>query len=435
MIGAGYLGATHAACMAELGHEVIAVDVDEAKLSKFRAGELPFYEPGLDTLFQRNVAAGRLKFTASYREAASFADVFFLALGTPQKTDGQAADLSYLEAAIESLAPLLTKRAVILGKCTVPVGTAARLAARVRTLAPAGDLVELAWNPEFLREGLAVRDTLHPDRLVLGVDNDRPGLAEGVARQVYAQLLDEGIPLIVTGLTTAELGKSAANIFLATKISFINAMSEMCDHADADVTQLAEIIGFDPRIGRQFLQAGIGFGGGCLTKDLRAFVARAREVGMDAALTMFRAVDDVNMRRRAYAAELARKLCDPLSGATVAVLGAAFKPNSDDVRDSPALDIADRIRCMGATVRVYDPEALDNARRTYPRLHYSHSESDACNNTDLVMVLTEWPQFCELRPSDLEPFVRKKVLIDGRNCLDPQMWRDAGWTYQSFGRT
>lgn len=435
MIGAGYLGATHAACMAELGHEVIAVDVDEAKLSMFRAGELPFFEPGLDDLFRRNVADGRLRFIASYREAASFADVHFLAVGTPQQCDGQAADLSYLEAAIESLAPLLTKPAVIFGKSTVPVGTAARLAAQVRELAPAGDQVELAWNPEFLREGFAVRDTLHPDRLVLGVDKDRPGLAEDVARQVYAQLLEEGIPLIVTGLTTAELGKSAANVFLATKISFINAMSEMCEHADADVTQLADIIGFDPRIGRQFLQAGIGFGGGCLTKDLRSFIARAHEVGMDSALPMFRAVDDVNMRRRAYAAELAGQMCDPLPGATVAVLGAAFKPNSDDVRDSPALDIAERIRGMGATVRVFDPEATENARREFPLLHYSYSASDACDNADLVMVLTEWQQFRELRPADLDPFVRKKVLIDGRNCLNPQEWRDAGWTYRGFGRT
>lgn len=435
VIGAGYLGATHAGCMAELGHDVIAVDVDEAKLSKFRAGELPFFEPGLDDLLQRNVAAGRLRFTSSFQEAASFADVFFLAVCTPQQCDGQAADLSCLDAAIESLAPLLTKRAVIFGKCTVPVGTAARLAARVRELAPAGDLVELAWNPEFLREGFAVHDTLHPDRLVLGIDNDRPGLAEDVARDVYSRLLQEGIPLIVTGLTTAELGKCAANAFLATKISFINAMSEMCEHADADVTQLAEIIGYDPRIGRQFLQAGIGFGGGCLPKDLRAFIARAHEVGMDSALAMFRAVDDVNIRRRVYAAELARQLCDPLSGSTVAILGAAFKPNSDDVRDSPALDIAERIRGMGATVRVFDPEALENARRAHPLLRYGSSASDACDNADLVMVLTDWRQFCELRPEDLEPFVRKKVLIDGRNCLNPQVWRDAGWTYHGFGRT
>lgn len=434
VLGTGYLGATHAACMAELGHQVVGVDVDETKISTLRRGELPFYEPGLDELLTRNIKAGRLCFTSSYEDAARWADFHFLAVGTPQEAGGLAADLRYLEASIETLGPLLKRPTVIFGKSTVPVGTAARLGARVRELAPAGEDVEIAWNPEFLREGFAVRDTLHPDRVVLGVDRAKPGSAEAVAREIYADLLKEEIPFLVTDLATAELSKAAANVFLATKISFINAMSEMCEHVGADVTTLADAIGYDPRIGRQFLRAGIGFGGGCLTKDLRAFIARARESGMDSALTILRAVDDINTRRRAYTVDLVRDICQPLSGARIAVLGAAFKPNSDDVRDSPALEIADLLRDRGAEVRVYDPEAMDNARAVCPSLQYADSVAEACEGAEVVLVLTEWAEFQELQPPDLDAVVARKALIDGRNCLDPAEWRHAGWAYRSFGR-
>jgi UDPglucose 6-dehydrogenase len=434
VLGTGYLGATHAACMADLGHDVLGVDVDETKLAKLQCGEVPFYEPGLQEVLRRNVDAGRLRFSSSYEEAASFADVHFLTVGTPQRKDGLAADLRHVEAAIDDLAPLLNAPAVIFGKSTVPAGTAAKLGARVRELAPAGDEAEVAWNPEFLREGFGVQDTLHPDRLVLGVDRDRPGRAEEVARTVYAPLVEEGIPFLVTDLATAELTKQAANVFLATKISFINAMSEMCDHAGADVTTLADALGMDPRIGHRFLQAGIGYGGGCLTKDIRAFIARARESGMHTAPTLLRAVDDINMRRRDYAIEVVREICGPVSGATVGVLGVAFKPNSDDVRDSPALDIAERIRTLGATVSVFDPKAMENARAQCPLLNYVGSVTDACADADVVLLLTEWSEFQSLRPSDLEPAVRTRALLDGRNCLSPREWRDAGWTYRSFGR-
>jgi UDPglucose 6-dehydrogenase len=434
VIGTGYLGATHAACMAEIGHEVLGVDVDEAKLAKLRRGEVPFWEPGLQERLQRNIDAGRLEFSPSFEEAASFADVHFLTVGTPQRKDGLAADLTYVDGAIEKLAPLLARPTIIFGKSTVPAGTAARLGERARELAPAGDEVEVAWNPEFLREGFAVQDTLRPDRLVLGVDRERPGRAEVVAREVYAQILLKGIPLFITDLGTAELTKAAANVFLATKISFINAMSEMCEHAGGDVTMLAEALGLDPRIGRCYLQAGIGYGGGCLTKDIRAFIARARESGMHTAPTLLRAVDDINMRRRATTVEVVREMCAPLSGATVAVLGVAFKPDTDDVRDSPALDIAERIRTMAATVKVFDPKAMENARAEYPFLDYASSVTDACNDADVVLVLTEWPEFQKLRPADLDGVVRTKALLDGRNCLSPREWRDAGWTYRSFGR-
>lgn len=434
VFGTGYLGATHAACMAELGHEVLGVDVDAAKLEKLAAGEVPFYEPGLREVLRRNIDRGRLKFTSSYEEAAEFADVYFLGVGTPQKKGEFAADMIYVDAVIETLAPLLTKPSVIFGKSTVPVGTAERLGKRARELAPSGDAVEVAWNPEFLREGFAVQDTLHPDRLVLGVDRNRYGRAESVAREVYADLVDEGIPFLVTDLATAELVKASANAFLATKISFINAISEVCEAAGADVTVLADAIGYDVRIGRRFLNAGIGFGGGCLPKDIRAFMARAGELGADQALTFLREVDNINMRRRTRMVELAREACGSLLGARVAILGAAFKPDSDDVRDSPALNVAGQIQLQGAAVNVYDPKAMDNSRALFPTLTYSANALEACEGADVVLVLTEWPQFLKLQPSDLDSVVRKKVIVDGRNCLTPEDWRGAGWTYRGLGR-
>jgi UDPglucose 6-dehydrogenase len=432
--GTGYLGATHATCMAELGHDVLGIDVDTAKLARLEAGEVPFYEPELEEALQRNIAAGRLRFTSSFEEAAAFADAHFIAVGTPQKHGEFAADLQYVDAVIETLAPLLTKSTVIFGKSTVPVGTAKRLRARARELAPAGDDVELAWNPEFLREGYAVRDTLHPDRLVLGADPAGGGRAEEVTRHIYAQLLAEGIPLLVTDLSTAELVKVSANAFLATKISFINAMAEVCEASNADVTVLADALGYDKRIGRRFLNAGVGFGGGCLPKDIRAFMARAGELGADQALTFLREVDNINMRCRTRMVELAREACTSFLGARVAVLGAAFKPDSDDVRDSPALNVAGQIQLQGATVSVYDPKAMDNSRALFPTLGYAASALKACERADVVLVLTEWSEFKKLRPEDLDTVVRNRAIVDGRNCLDPNQWRNAGWKYRGLGR-
>ncbi len=435
VFGTGYLGATHAACMAELGHDVLGVDIDASKLAKLASGEVPFYEPGLDTVLKRNVESGRLRFTASYEEAAAFADVHFIAVSTPQKQGEFAADLSYVDAVVETLAPLLTEPSVIFGKSTVPVKTAARLGARARELAPAGDAVEVAWNPEFLREGFAVQDTLHPDRIVLGIDRVRPGIAEQVARDVYGALIDENIPFLVTDLETSELVKASANAFLATKISFINAMAEMCEATGADVTVLADAIGHDARIGRKFLNAGIGFGGGCLPKDIRAFMARAGELGASQALTFLREVDSINMRRRSYMMQLTRELVGgSLIGARIAVLGAAFKPDSDDVRDSPALNIAGQIQLQGASVNVFDPKAMDNSRALFPTLGYATSVLHACEGADATLILTEWDQFRELEPSELNAVVRQRIIIDGRNCLDREKWRAAGWTHRGVGR-
>jgi UDPglucose 6-dehydrogenase len=433
VFGTGYLGATHAACMAELGHDVIGVDVDGGKLAKLAGGELPFFEPGLAEVLSKNLATGKLRFTTSYPEAAEFADICFICVGTPQKHGELGADLRYVESVVNSLSPLMKDGGVIFGKSTVPAGTAAKLIQRIRELT--STRIDLAWNPEFLREGFAIKDTLSPDRIVVGVDPFGPGNAEMAARDVYASMLAEGVPFLVTDLATAELVKAAANAFLATKISFINAIAEVCEATGADVTVLADAIGHDGRIGRRFLNAGIGFGGGCLPKDIRAFIATAGELGAGQAFALLREVDSINMRRRNQMVEVAREVAGgTFVGARVAILGAAFKPDSDDVRDSPALNIAGQIQLQGASVSVYDPQAMQNARQLFPTLDYASGVSDACAGADLVMVLTEWKQFSSLDPRALAGIVRRRTVIDGRNCLDPAGWRGAGWTYRGIGR-
>lgn len=435
VFGTGYLGATHAAGMAELGHEVIGVDIDPAKIERLSRGEVPFFEPGLPELLRTHVESGRLRFTTDAAAAAEFADVHFIGVGTPQKPGEYAADMRFVDAVIETLGPLLNRPAVVLGKSTVPVGTAARLAARLREIAPVGDAAELGWNPEFLREGFAVEDTLRPDRLVLGVDKERPGRIEAVAREVYADALGRSTPMVVTDLATAELVKVSANAFLATKISFINAVAEVCDAAGADVADLADAIGYDERIGRKFLGAGLGFGGGCLPKDIRAFMARAGELGVDQALTFLREVDAVNLRRREHVVNLAaREVGGSLVGARVAVLGAAFKPNSDDVRDSPALDVAGQLHLAGAQVRVYDPEAMANSAAIWPTLTFAANANEACAEADLVVVATEWREFRDLDPRVLGDVVARRAVIDGRNCLPAESWLGAGWRYVGLGR-
>src|SRR5674476_256800 len=435
VIGLGPLGAVHAACMADVGHTVIALDASMPERAQALArGETPFYEPGLQKLLERALATGRLTFTSDYADAAA-ADVHFLCVGTPQRHGEYAADLTWVDAAVEALAPLLSRQTLVVGKSTVPVGTAARLLRRLQQVAPAGQDVHLMWNPEFLREGFAVQDTLTPDRFVYGVTG--PGADGDVARldEVYATPLASGIPRLVTDLPTAELVKVAANSFLATKISFINAMAEVCEAAGADVAQLADAIGHDDRIGRKFLNAGLGFGGGCLPKDIRAFMARAGELGADEALEFLREIDVINLRRRSRMVDLAREQCGgTLVGRRVAVLGAAFKPDSDDIRDSPALDIAQAARDEGALVSVHDPKAMDAARAVHPDLEYADSVEEACLGADVVLHLTEWKQFRDIDPAKLAVVVAKLSIIDGRNTLDPDLWRSAGWAYRALGR-
>ena len=432
VIGTGYLGATTAACLAELGFEVIGLDVDEAKIDLLRSGKVPFYEPGLDELLTESLQTGRLHFTTDFAEVAEFADLHLICVGTPQRDESGAADLKYVNAAIDSLAPHLTRPTVVVGRSTVPVGTAATLAARLAALAPIGEEAELGWSPEFLREGFGVEDTLRPNRIVIGTDSPR---VEKAVRALWQQQVDEGIPFLVTDLQTAELVKVSANAFLATKISFINAMAEVSEVAGADVIQLAEALSYDDRIGGKFLGPGLGFGGGCLPKDIRAFMARADELGVEPALSFLREVDAINQRRRARTTDIARQLIGGnFAGRTVTVLGAAFKPNSDDIRDSPALDVAATIASLGAHVTVYDPAALERAREAHPELNYATSMLDAARGADVVLLLTEWAEFREANPEELATVVAQKRIVDGRNALDPTYWRASGWTYRALGR-
>jgi UDPglucose 6-dehydrogenase len=433
VIGTGYLGAVHAACMAEIGHDVLGVDTDSQKITALRDGQAPFYEPGLEEILLRAVGSGKLQFSTSLSDAAQFGDAHFICVGTPQSPDGTQADLSHIEAVVDGLAPYLTRDCLVIGKSTVPVGTAARLAGRIAQLAPAGSGAGLAWNPEFLREGFAVQDTLRPDRIVAGVTT---GAHDDVLRAVYAPVLALGTPYISTDLATAELVKVAANAFLATKISFINAVANVCGVVGADVMTLADALGYDSRIGRRFLSAGLGFGGGCLSKDLRAFMARAGELGVGGSVRFLHEVDQINTGRRTLAVDMARELAGgSFTGRNVAVLGAAFKPDTDDVRDSPALDVARTIQAEGAAVRVHDPRASYNARRVWPALDYVPEAVKACEAADVVLHLTEWREYRDLDPSGLASVVRRPCLLDGRNVLPLSQWRAAGWTVRALGAT
>lgn len=428
VFGTGYLGVTHAACMASLGFEVLGIDTDSAKVDMLANGVAPIYEPGLTELLQAQLHSGRLRFTTSYQQAAAFADIHFICTGTPPLPGEGGADLSQVRSCVTALAALTGRPSLIVGKSTVPVGTARGLSGY---LVETGKPVELAWNPEFLREGTAIQDTLTPDRIVAGVTSRH---AEDVLRHVYAQQLAAGTKFFSTTLETAELAKGAANAFLATKISFINAMAEVCEASGANVRELSAILGADPRIGGKSLRAGLGFGGGCLPKDIRGFMGRAEELGVHSALGLLGEVEKINLRRRSRTADLALELCGgDLTGAPVCVLGAAFKPGSDDVRDSPALDVAQILHGMGAQVRVYDPVASANAARVCPELRYSKSIDEAARDASVVLLLTEWPQFAALQPSDLDKIVEHKNIIDARNALQPRAWLQAGWNYRALG--
>ncbi|WP_309134029.1 UDP-glucose/GDP-mannose dehydrogenase family protein [Cellulomonas sp.] len=433
VLGTGYLGATHAVAMAELGFDVTGVDTDQGKVEALQAGKVPFFEPGLPELLEKNLQTGRLRFTTDVASAVAQGDVHFVCVGTPQQRTSHAADLRFVEAATTAIARHLTKDAVIVGKSTVPVGTAARLRELVAAEAPAGLDVELVWNPEFLREGKAVQDTLHPDRIVLGGVSAK---AEAILRRVYATPIAEGAPVVVTDLPTAELVKVSANAFLATKISFINAIAGVCEAAGADVTVLADALGHDARIGRQFLDAGLGFGGGCLPKDIRALMHRANELGAYRATALLQQVDEINMGQRERVIDLALEACGgSVLNKRIGVLGAAFKPLTDDVRDSPALNVAAALHLRGAQVTVYDPEAGDTARRLFPTLSYATGVEEAVEGADVVLVLTEWDEFLQADAAKLAPLAHQAKIIDARGKLQANAWRDAGWQFTGLGRT
>jgi UDPglucose 6-dehydrogenase len=444
-IGTGYLGATYAICFAELGYEVLGVDVDAKKIASLAEGEVPIHEPGLDEILRRNLDAGRLRFTTDYVEAAAFGDVHFICVGTPQRADGLGADLSYVESAVTTLVPHLARKALIVGKSTVPMGTAAWVEQLVEKHSPEGVAAEVAWSPEFLQEGVAVEDVLRPNRLVFGT---RSAWAQEMLLAAHkgvfdlATAEDREVPVVLTDFATAELVKHAANAFLATKISFINAMAEVCEASGADVTQLARSIGYDDRIGKKFLRAGVGFGGACLPKDIRAFQARASEIGAGEALRFLSEVDLINQRRRTKVVQLAAELLDrpygpagpDLTGLRVAVLGATFKPGTDDIRDSPALSITAKLARAGAHIALYDPKGMDLARREQPDLEYCKSMVDAVTGADLVCVLTAWEEFRYADPQQLAELARGLRVIDGLNCLDQPLWTAAGWVYRGMGR-
>ncbi|MEO5921411.1 MAG: UDP-glucose/GDP-mannose dehydrogenase family protein [Pseudolysinimonas sp.] len=432
VIGTGYLGATHAICMAVLGYDVLGVDVDPGKVQALTEGRVPFYEPGLPEKLREALDSGRIRFTTSFDEAAAFGDIHFICVGTPQQPGSHAADMRYVDSAFTELASRITRRALLVGKSTVPIGTAARLTGLVHEVSPIGTELDLAWNPEFLREGFAVEDTLHPDRLVFGVQTD---WAEAMLRKVFRPILDEDTPLVVSDLATAELVKVAANSFLATKISYISAMAEVCEATGADVNLLASALGLDDRIGARFLKPGLGFGGGCLPKDIRAFRHRAEELGVGHAVAFLDEVDQINLRRRSRTVDLARELAGgSLDGVRIAALGAAFKPNSDDVRDAPALDVARMLYLEGAKVVVYDPEANENAHRAYPDLDYADSLAEAARGAEVVMLLTEWDEFRQADPDMLGELVAERRIVDGRHALDASLYREAGWEYRALGR-
>ena len=432
VIGCGYLGAVHAAAMAELGHDVIGIDVDPVKIETLSAGMPPFFEPGLSEILTSAIATGRLRFSTDMSEVLG-SRVHFVAVGTPQKAGGYAADMTYVDAAIDGLIPFLNEGDLVVGKSTVPVGTAARLAEKLEASATGATL---AWNPEFLREGFAVQDTISPDRLVYGVSEGANGdHAKATLDEVYAVALSNDTPLVVTDYATAELVKVAANAFLATKISFINAMAEISEATGADVTKLADAIGHDNRIGRRFLNAGIGFGGGCLPKDIRAFAARADELGLGESVAFLKEVDSINLRRRQRAVDMAAEsLGGSVNDRRIAVLGLAFKPNSDDVRDSPALDVAVQLKGLGGDVICHDPEAIANAQAKHPQLKFAASVVEAITGADAIIVVTEWDEYRQLDPAEVLALASGSLVIDGRNCLDPSVWRDAGWQYRSMGR-
>ncbi|MDQ0646787.1 UDPglucose 6-dehydrogenase [Microbacterium natoriense] len=432
VIGTGYLGATHAAAMAELGFDVIGVDTDPTKIAALERGEVPFFEPGLPELISRHVETGRLSFTTDLRAAVQASDVHFICVGTPQHPSSHAADLRFVDAATRAVAESLGHDGLIVGKSTVPVGTAARLREMVAATASPAVHAELIWNPEFLREGLAVEDTLRPDRVVIGGASP---WAEERMRHVYGTAIAAGAPFVACDLPTAELVKVSANAFLATKISFINAIAGLCEKADADVSVLADAIGYDARIGRKFLNAGLGFGGGCLPKDIRALMHRAGELGAYSAVKLMQQVDEINMDQRQRVMDITLSaLGGSVLNARVAVLGAAFKPDTDDVRDSPALNVAAALHLRGALVTIYDPAAGPTAKRIFPTLSYADRMDDAVRGADIVLVLTEWEEFRAADPARVGALVERRAVVDARNCLPAESWQDEGWAYWGLGR-
>jgi len=432
MIGTGYVGLVTGTCFAEFGHHVTCVDKIRDKIDKLKQGDIPIYEPGLDGLVAKNSTEGRLRFTTELGEAVSSAEAVFIAVGTPSSRRGDGyADLSYIYDATKEIASYLKNYTVIIDKSTVPVGTARQVARIINEVNPEADF-DVASNPEFLREGAAIRDFMRPDRVVIGVESDR---AEAVLRTIYHPLYLQETPIVKTGIETAELTKYAANAFLATKISFINEIALLCDAIGADVVDLAKGIGMDGRIGSKFLHPGPGYGGSCFPKDTLALMRIAQENGES-----LRVVEAAIEANGAQKAKMVKKIRDMLGGSeagkTIAVLGLTFKPETDDMRDSPSITIIPTLIEKGAHIRAHDPQGIKEAQELLPAdIIYSEDSYDACTGADAVILMTEWNQYRALDLDRLGSVMKQKIFIDLRNVYQPDLLKEKGFRYTGVGRS
>ena len=429
MIGTGYVGLVSGACFSEFGVNVVCVDKDEGKIGRLRAGKMPIYEPGLDQIVESNVRAGRLSFTTDLAAAVAGADAVFIAVGTPSRRGDGHADLSYVFGAAEEIARALTGYAVVVTKSTVPVGTGRRVAEILRKLRPELEF-DVVSNPEFLREGSAIQDFMRPDRVVIGAESER---ARNIMRELYRPLYLIETPLLFTTVETAELTKYAANSFLATKISFINEIADLCEAVGADVQDVAKGIGLDGRIGRKFLHAGPGYGGSCFPKDCLALARTAQEAG--APVTIVETTVKVNeTRKERMAARVIRACGGSVEGKTIAVLGLTFKPNTDDMRDSPSLDVIPALRKAGAAIRAFDPEGMEEAKKLLDGVDFRQGAYDAMEGADALVILTEWNEFRALDLKRVKALLRSPTVIDLRNIYKPADMAEAGFYYFSIGR-
>jgi len=429
MVGTGYVGLVTGACFSEFGVDVVCVDKDEAKIARLKAGGIPIFEPGLDKLVESNVKAGRLSFTTDLKAAVPGADAVFIAVGTPSRRGDGHADLSYVYAAAEEIGRALTGYAVVVTKSTVPVGTGREVARRIKAVRPDAQF-DVASNPEFLREGAAIGDFMRPDRVVIGAESER---AREVMRQLYRPLYLIETPIVFTALETSELIKYAANTFLAAKITFINEIADLCEKVGADVHDVAKGIGLDGRIGKKFLHPGPGYGGSCFPKDTLALVKTAQDYG--APLRIIETVVDINDKRKKRMADKVVAACGgSVAGKTVAVLGLTFKPNTDDMRDSPSLDILPALQAAGARVVAYDPEGMVEAKHMLPGVELAPDAYAAMTGADCLVIVTEWNQFRSLQLDRVKKLLKSPVVVDLRNVYSPADMKAAGFVYHSVGR-
>jgi UDPglucose 6-dehydrogenase len=428
MVGAGYVGLVSGACFADFGHQVTCIDKDPGRVAALNRGEIPIFEPGLADLVEANMRQGRLEFAAETTRVAD-AEAVFIAVGTPSRRGDGHADLSFVYDAVRELAPQLSRTAVVVTKSTVPVGTGDEIERILREKRPDAD-VEVVSNPEFLREGAAIQDFKHPDRIVVGSDDER---ARAVLAEIYRPLYLNAPPIIYVSRRTAELIKYASNAFLATKITFINEIADLCERVGADVQEVARGMGLDNRIGGKFLHAGPGFGGSCFPKDATALLKTAQDHGV--ALRIVETVSSVNdQRKRAMARKVVAALDGSVRGKTIAVLGLTFKPNTDDTRDSPAIPLITALQDLGATVRGYDPAGMEQAKPQLPALHYCNSAYAAAEGADAVVIATEWEQFRALDLARLKSVMTRPVIVDLRNIYRADEMKRANFRYHAIGR-